>query len=253
MSRTTWRWPRWVRSHHPSLERPAVDELLRAHVPLADRLWPDDRERLIELVIDLVDDMSWEGVDGQVIDDTVRVVVAANALMPVLRLGNPYRNVGAIIVRPDIAWTEGGADGGIESDDWFAISGEAAPDSGPVLLAWDHVIVDSRHPERGENVVIHEFAHKLDMLDGDADGVPPVDLPRASAWQAAIDAELAEGWHPDSVVRPATFDDPAEMFAALVEVFVCRPELIAVRRPELYALLSELFAVDPVSERRPLG
>ena len=106
------------------------------------------------------------------------VTIAVQAALLVIGLGvEEYREVSAVIVYPSSMVSRGehaGPVAGTVSDGPIPILGEAHDRRGPVLLAWDQVERSSRSIGTGHNVVLHEFAHKLDMLDGVLNGSPPL-------------------------------------------------------------------------------
>ena len=140
-----------------------------------------------------------------------------------------------------------GAIAGSWTDDPVEVLGEAHYE-GPVLIAWDAARHQARHPERGHNVVYHEFAHRLDMLDGMIDGTPL--LPDADTRQAWIDVCTAEfaalrSGDADELLSDYAAADPGEFFAVATEVFFSRPIDLQRRKPALYAVLSGFYRQDP--------
>ena len=110
---------------------------------------------------------------------------------------------------------------GTRTDEPLAIHGLAQDRRGPVLVAWDQAQASARHPERGHNVVIHEFAHKLDMLDGIVDGTPPIAASAMKPWVAVcteVFDDLRAG-RPRPPLRPYGATNPAEFFAVATEAF----------------------------------
>jgi hypothetical protein len=109
----------------------------------------------------------------------VRVVIAAQAALLMLGLSlEQYRGVSGIIVHPTTLRTRGerpGPSAGTVSADRLAVVGLAKSGRGPVVLAWDQALAGAHRSQPGENVVLHEFAHTLDMLDGVIDGTPVLD------------------------------------------------------------------------------
>jgi Mlc titration factor MtfA (ptsG expression regulator) len=140
-------------------------------------------------------------------------------------------------------------------------------DGGPVVLSWDDVAGADRDPSA--NVVIHEFVHKLDMADGEADGCPPMPAARRIAWretlEAAYDAfvadleaveesipshvdpesEAADAWYGRLPLDPYAATDEAEFFAVAAEAFFVEPEVLAGAFPELYDRFRTFFGQDP--------
>ena len=108
--------------------------------------------------------------------------------------------------------------------------GEAHHDRGPILLAWDQVRSGARHRGRGRNVVWHEFAHKMDMLDGVVDGTPLLpDQKALDRWIAvcAAELELMRRGEAGPLLDDYAATDPGEFFAVATEVFFDRPDRLA--------------------------
>ena len=154
-----------------------------------DALDADERALLGEIIGDLLGRKRWEAARGFTLTDEMRLTIAAQAALLALGLdADCYHEVRAIIVHPTTRVLTGprpGPAAGVVVDGPFPVIGQAHGRRGPVIIAWDAVRRDLRHPERGHNVVFHEFAHKLDMLDGIIDGTPPL------ADQATLDRWIA--------------------------------------------------------------
>jgi len=233
-----------------------VAEVVDRDVALARRLGEQRHGRLIELTDELVRTRSWEAAEGFELTHAMCVTVAANAAFPILAFDTwPYRQVTAVVLRPTSVSSRierSGPAGGTYTDERMHLAGEAMPHSGPIALAWDAVLHESRHPLGGSNVVIHEFAHKIDMNDGYSDGVPPLRGEALDRWLAMLDLEFAEAGsrESDAVLRPYAWSSPAEFFAVSTETFFCRPRVLAEHKPEVYDLLRILYQQDPVTESR---
>jgi Mlc titration factor MtfA (ptsG expression regulator) len=128
--------------------------------------------------------------------------------------------------------------------------GEAHHDRGPLLLAWDQVRAGARHRGRGHNVVFHEFAHKMDMLDGVVDGTPL--LPNRVALDrwievCAAELELMRRGEAGALLDDYAATDPGEFFAVATEVFFDRPIEFRNTRAQLYEVLSAFYRQDPAA------
>src|SRR5262249_9098069 len=123
-------------------------------------------------------DKRFEAAKDFQVTEAMQVLIAAQACLLVLELGlDYYRGVGTIVVHRSSMVLRGPratGSAGLMSSGPYPTDGQAHY-GGPVLIAWDAASYDGRHPSRGLNVVFHEFAHKLDMLDGTVDGTPPLD------------------------------------------------------------------------------
>lgn len=239
------------------------EEIIGRNVALATTLDGARLEKLVNLTADLIEGKLWEGVDGQVLDDEVLVTIAANAAFPILDLDlSVYSRVSAILVRPSAnldRFVHSTAVDGVLGESDAGTIGVAAAHSGPVSISWDAAIAHSRMPSHGSNVVVHEFAHKIDMANGDADGLPPLLGASLERWSNAVDEEfLRDGPGTlDGVLSDYAWTDHAEFFAVLSEVFFCTPSRLRTASPGWWQLLCELYATEPRDPtdlvRRPVG
>ena len=235
-----WRRRRVLRKHRID------DALWRAATRGLDFLPASPRLR--ELALLFLAEKEFAGTHGLEVTDRMRVSIAAQACLPVLELGlDWYSGWRGIVVYPGdfrVRRKEMDEDGVVhEWDDELA--GEAMP-GGPVVLSWDALAHD---PEM--NVVIHEFAHKLDMLNGTADGMPPLHAGMdRRAWSAAF-GEAYDGFR-DAVERgrdtwldPYAGEHPSEFFAVISEAFFREPAETKRRYPDVYDQLGLFYRQDP--------
>jgi MtfA peptidase len=219
-----------------------------------------EQERLAELAEFLVATKRWEAANGFVLTDEVIVTIAFQASVLILGLDTDYfGKVTSIIVHPTTfaipgprpTAIRGMVDAGLQP-----LLGEAHHDRGPILLAWDQVRSGARHRGRGHNVVLHEFAHKMDMLDGVVDGTPLLpDQAALDRWVAVCAAELAlmRRGEAGSLLDDYGATDPGEFFAVATEVFFGRPVDFRELKPELYEVLAGYYRQDPADrEPRPV-
>lgn len=217
-----------------------------------------ERERLGDLMAGFVETKRWEAAAGFDLTDEVRTVIAAQAALLVLgRDLDDYRDVQSIVVHPTTMVFHDARPGpaGTMSKGPVHLVGLAADRRGPVLIAWDAAKANARHPERGHDVVLHELAHKLDMLDSVVDGAPPLPDPAARArWR---DVCAREYWllqaGQSSVLRDYAAVDPGEFFAVATEVFFDIPLKLQAEKPELYAVLADFYRQDPAARARRPG
>jgi hypothetical protein len=122
---------------------------------------------------------------------------------------------------------------------------------GPLIIVWDAALFDGRHPESGHNVIYHEFAHKLDMLDGAADGTPPLrDRTEYRDWVLTCSREYLRLKHDIENGRKSFLNaygttSEAEFFAVATERFFDQPLLMIKHAPDLYRVLKEYYRQDP--------
>jgi Mlc titration factor MtfA (ptsG expression regulator) len=139
-----------------------------------------DLERLRKLAAEFLRDKRFHGAHGFVISDEVALAIAAQAVLPVLHLQGGldwYDDFVGVVVHPceAIAQRRTIDETGVVHEYEEIVAGEAM-EHGPVMLSWQDVLASGATRDQGYNVVIHEFAHKIDMRNGEADGCPP--LPR---------------------------------------------------------------------------
>ena len=141
----------------------------------------------------------------------------------------------------------GGPIAGTRTDSPLPVLGVAHYD-GPVIIAWDSARAGARHPERGHNVVYHEFAHKLDMLDGVVDGTPPLARrEELDQWVAVCTAEYEamRNGTDDGFLDGYAAVNPAEFFAVVTETFFDIPLELEAAKPALYDVLRDFYRQDP--------
>jgi MtfA peptidase len=229
------------------LQRHALDEALWRRATRGLAFLPDSR-KLKDLVLLFLADKQFAGAHGIEVTDEMRVAIAAQACLPILELGlDWYAGWHGIVVYPgDFRVRRSEVDEAGVVHEWNDdLAGEAMP-GGPVVISWDAAAHDLHM-----NVVIHEFAHKLDMLNGPADGRPPLHPgmdPRA--WAAAFEAAyqgfcdaLERGR--DTWLDPYAAEHPSEFFAVISEAFFEDPAQTRRRYPAVYEQLKLFYRQDP--------
>jgi Mlc titration factor MtfA (ptsG expression regulator) len=224
-----------------------------------DGLDTDALARLRSLVAQFLAEKEMYGAHGFDLTDDIRLCIALQACLPVLEVGlDVYSGFVGVVVYPGEfrVRREEVDEAGVQHEWDDELSGEASY-GGPVVLSWEDVAT----AERGYNVVIHEFAHKLDMLSGDADGYPPAPVgmnPREwrttlkSSYErfcAEVDAAEAAA-PPEADTIDFDFDTyaaehPAEFFAVMTEMFFTEPHHLRDRYPDLYDAFARFYKQDP--------
>ena len=230
----------------------AIWQQTMADIPAMSVLDAKALERLRALTLLFLHEKSLEPAGGLELDDAMRTRIAALACRPILGLGlDYYENFLSVIVYPEeflVRNRESVDEAGVVHTRDEVLSGEAW-DQGPVILAWQDVNASGRGD--GYDVVAHECAHKLDLLDGDMNGCPPLNRGmRADAWsksfQVAYDdliRRLDRGEEP--WLDPYAAEEPAEFFAVCTEMFFDVPVAFLDEYPEIYAQLAAFFRQDP--------
>jgi hypothetical protein len=212
---------------------------------------PAHAARHEELTWRLLAELRWEAARDFTLTEEMRVLIAAHGALLVLELdADWYREVGSIIVHPTtmvLRGPRGGPVPGVMTDSPMPVLGQAQHGRSPVVIAWDAARRDAAHPERGQNVVLHELAHKLDLLDGVLDGTPPQSDPAVlERWVQVCTAEYerVRSGGP-SLLRDYAGTNPGEFFAVATEVFFCRPRELSALHPALYGVLRDFYRQDP--------
>jgi len=227
-----------------------------SQLPLLDRLTNKDKEKLRRLAILFIHKKSFEAAQGLQLTTEMNIQIALQACLPILHLGlDWYRGWVSIIVYPDSfvpkrTYTD---ENGVVHHSDSVLGGEAWL-RGPVILSWDGVA--SSIPLDGSNLVIHEFVHKLDMLNGVANGFPPIHHNmNKKAWaddfkNAFENLQYKINAGKSTVIDHYAASEPAEFFAVLSEVFFERPEQLNTVYPEVYHHLADFFRQNPLLDVR---
>lgn len=239
--------------------RPIPDDLWKrtlGRYPFLRRNDPGDGVELRRLTSLFLDRKEFISGGGLQLRDAMVVAIAAQAVLPVLRLGlASYDGFIGIVVHPGQVLARrqvAGEDGLIHEYD-EVLAGEAMQ-GGPVMLSWQDVGSAGRSAARAYNLVIHEFAHVLDMADGVADGVPmlPPGLPRAE-WLDTLGTEFRALGHHVETGQHTTLDPygalgEEEFFAVASEAFFVHPQTLRSDHPRLYILLTRYYRQDPAQD-----
>ena len=246
-------WRRWRRRR--LLERGSLDPLLwrrtLAQLPFLAGLDAQEEARLRDRVIVFLAGKSVHGAGGLVLEPVMPLMIAAQACILILNLDDEYyAGWEEVIVYPDefVPRYEYVDDAGVVHTEHAPRMGEAWL-GGPVILSWADVA--PRAGGDGVNVVIHEFAHKLDMLNGDTNGFPPLHSGMSrQAWAAAFEPAYADFCRrvdadEETAIDPYAAESPGEFFAVLSEAFFETPHAVHADYPAVYAQLQAFYRQDP--------
>lgn len=228
-------------------------EFLETNVSLYRRLPESDRRELCGHVLVFLDEKQFEGCDGFIVTDEVRVTIAGGACILLLRRDTDYfPHMKSIFVYPSEFFVDVEAhyeDGTV--DEFTEDRSGESWHRGPVVLSWKDVVLPPDQRRQDYNVVLHEFAHQLDLENGAVDGVPKLATKDAyKRWRAVFTPALealrrsAEG-HGRPALDPYGAQGPSEFFAVAVEAFFQRPRGLRMHMPRVYELLTEYFHQDP--------
>ncbi len=250
------------RRHRESLMRehfpPEYFEILEKHVALYSILPENLKKELQGRIMIFLDEKEFEGCGGLEITKRIKVTVAALACMLLLNKDfDYYPSLNSILVYPDayVASDSRSSLGGV-----LVVEKESARlgeswTHGNLVLSWRQIENESGDIHRHQNVILHEFAHQLDQLDGYADGTPP--LPNRGIYPEWRDVMTREYNHLCAEAEHAVKDvidwygatNPAEFFAVTTESFFCNPLALKKAHEKLYELFMDFYQLDPAEWR----
>ncbi len=231
-------------------------DILERKVPLYRALPVTLRTQLHGHINVFLEEKTFVGCDGLEISDEIRLTVAAQACVLLLnRISDYFPGFTTILVYPDTyVAREVISDGLLETVEEHARAGESWH-RGPVVLSWRDVLESTEDPLSGENVVLHEFAHKLDEENEQLDGLPVLDdQTQYDSWAEVFSREFESLKASIERGEPSLLDDygaesPSEFFAVVTETFFQRPEALSAQHPQLYEQLRRFYNVDPADWR----
>ena len=226
--------------------------ILEHKVPLYRALPAALRDQLHGLINIFLDEKHFTGCGGLEITDEIRLIIAAQACMLLLNRGTrDYSGFKTILVYPDTyVAPDVEYDGMVEIHDEHERAGESWH-RGPVILSWQDVIRDTSRLRNGRNVVLHEFAHKLDEENNFSDGLPNLrDRSQHQTWASVLSREYDALQEQVERGELTVLDEygavsPAEFFAVVTETFFERPAQLKESHPELYEEFTKFYKLDP--------
>ncbi len=228
-------------------------EFIERNVRYFADLLPADRRELQGLLQVFMAEKSFEGCGGLELTDEIKVTIAAQACRLLLhRQTDFYRRLMTILVYPTayLAKSVEPIGGPIALEGEEIRLGEAWK-GGVVIVSWDEVRAASLGLAHGRNLVLHEFAHQLDMEDGAADGVPILEsASQIARWAQVMESEYQRLKRDSALGRYSALDDygatsPSEFFAVATECFFEKAGVLRKRHPELYEELKRYYQQDP--------
>ena len=252
-----WSLKKWRRRYllrHAALP----DESWRAAVsglPVLRGLQEEEMERLRELATLFLNKKQLVAAGGFSLDDDTRIKIAAQACLPILNLGlDYYAGWVSVIVYPGefIPEHEFMDEAGVVHVVRDATLGESW-EHGPVILSGADAVRCDGHD--GVNVVLHEFAHKLEMLNGAMNGFPPLHREMSSErWAQTFTAAFADFCAKaesgmEMALDPYGAESPAEFFAVTSEAFFETPHVLQWEYPDVYRQLAAFYRQDPSVRR----
>ena len=223
-------------------------------LPVLQRLTAVEKAHLRELTTLFLREKQFVGVQEFQLTDAMCLIIAAQACLPALELGlGCLAGWTDIVVYPGpfrVNREERDAAGVVHQDE-RALIGESWL-RGPVIVSWADVKRDMLEIQSGRNVVIHEIAHKLDMLNGQADGFPPLHYGMSvTDWTTSL-SEAYENLvrrvehHHRVCINPYAATSPGEFFAVISEYFFCDPETLNTHFADVYQQLRSYYRQSPL-------
>ena len=216
-------------------------------------LTPDQQAAMRGITNVLAAEWTWEGCGGLNITDEMKLTVSAEASLMLLGVKDHdyFKRVTSIVLYPTTFRTPNPEDG-YEDDDLSddEKDGEAWY-RGPMVLNWADVLNEAKTPDLGFNVVIHELAHQIDFLDGEANGTPPLGSKAAEQRWKTVMTLAFEKHRRELDTGAETFfseqagDDEGEFFADACEAFYCKPHELEEEAPDVFDVIHGYFNVDP--------
>ncbi|HEY9593855.1 MAG TPA: M90 family metallopeptidase [Spirochaetia bacterium] len=250
---------RSIRRNHILRERLLPEDtwkwLVEDH-PILAGLSEKELARLREMSTLFLHEKTYEGADGLVLTPAMREVIAVQACLPVLALGLEwYDNWKTIVVVPDVFIEEHTAfDAAGVVHEWDEDNSGESWDTGPVLLSWKDV--EASGWGDGYNVIIHEAAHRLDLLDGDVNGRPSLHAGMDPAAWSRIFSEAFDNLKHRARrgkkrlrIDPYAIEDDGEFFAVASEYFFEQPDVLNAEYPLVYGQLAAFYRQDPKARR----
>jgi len=253
-----WSLRAWRRQR--ALSRLSIDsqvwQAVCQRLPILDGLTEEQNQRLQDNAGLFLLDKTLSALPGVDLDDTARLLLAAQAQLPPLALGDLdwYQGFHEIVLyADDFVSPQRYRDASGVEHQWEGEHSGEAWQQGPVILAWSGVLGSGDW--EGYNLVIHELAHKLDMLNGDANGLPPLhsDM-RIADWAHAmqhayddLNRQLDDNPEAETAIDPYAAENPAEFFAVTSEYFFTAPDLLTAAYPQVYQQLQAFYRQDPLA------
>ena len=227
-----------------------------AGLPFLATLTVNEQNELKILVEAFLAEKEFSTAGGLELTDEICVSIAAQGCLPILKLGlSAYKEWVGIIVYPDefVVSRQIEDENGVVHEYDDVLSGEAW-EGGPLIISWHDVQLAGN----GYNVVIHEFAHKLDMLNGEADGMPALHSGLDEAQWIAVFSAAYDNFcqrvdaDEETIIDPYASDDPAEFFAVFTEAFFELPAVVDREYPAVYELLKRYYRQDPLGRHQKI-
>lgn len=219
------------------------------NIPLYSHLNQQEQQKIQQSIMIFIYEKEFVGI-GITLTDEIKIIIAFHACLLLLhvRIEDCYSNLTTILIYPHaVIAKQLSANGGIFTQGEFLLEGQSA--NGTLLVSWDQAKKDAYHLSEN-NVIIHEFAHELDFLDGIADGTPPMPSFRYQEWAKILSTEFNRlskvalknrDWGKYKLIGSYAATNEAEFFAVITERYFQKPESLKKHFPELFAELNGFY------------
>lgn len=223
-------------------------------MPHYQKLSAADQIQIQHSIIHFIYTKEFLGIDLEVTDE-IKVVIAFYACLLLVHKGtaNCYDNLQTIVIYPHaIVSKQVKSYGGIYTKEQYMITGQSSNDT--VVITWDEAKREAYHM-RHNNVIIHEFAHEIDFMDGEIDGIPPIENSKYDGWVHMLGKEFNalhkisqknRGWGKYKLLGSYAASNEAEFFAVVSERFFESPLSLKRHFPELYNEFMDFYQIDTV-------
>ncbi len=232
------------------LKKPFTQDYINIllQLPLYQNLNADDKNKIKKSILIFINTKEFVGVSLDVTDE-MKIVIAFHACLLILHsnISQCYENLSTIVIYPNVVIAnQVSNNGGVYTKGEFLLEGQSSSDT--VVLAWHDAKKDAYHLQHN-NVIIHEFAHELDFLDGIADGTPPLPYSKYHEWAQVLSHDFNNlvnvrlknrDWGKYKMIGEYASTNEAEFFAVVSERYFEEPEKLKKHFPELYGEL-EMF------------
>ena len=237
-----------------SMEFPKSYKNYLNNTPYYKKLDDADKQKIEKSILRFIYTKEFVGV-GLDVTDEMKVIIAFYACLLLLKkeTDNCYDNLLTIIIYPSVvAFERVEANSGIYTKEKFLIDGQAANDT--VIIIWHDAKKEAYHL-RHDNVIIHEFAHEIDFMDGIADGIPPLERSKYDEWARVLYRDFKNlneialknrEWGKYKLLGPYAATNEAEFFAVATERFFESPKSLEKHFPQLYKELKDFYGIDPI-------
>jgi Mlc titration factor MtfA (ptsG expression regulator) len=231
------------------------NQYLRKNVSHYQLLSDGEQTKLRNLVQIFVAEKHWEGCRGLQVTDEMKVTIAGQACLLVLGMTNNFfPRVKTILIYPGgfrVPRDPQMADFSVEGAT-IPVLGQAVH-RGPVILSWEDIVNPKSKDDAPMNLVIHEFAHQLDMQGGPADGMPFLSSRKLQKkWRRVMKQEYDRLVEQSEEGRVTLLDEygaasEVEFFAVASECFFELPLEMKRQHPQLYDVLARYYRQDPAA------